>query len=114
MLSRGRYHAAMHHRVATLERRMPPNRRAAWRSFLTAYFAASEYDGHRAAIIDALTSDLPHYSFTGADGTLYAVGWWDRNHAPAVKVIRRGSRAADVEDFPPPTVRTYEGIAGDI
>lgn len=98
-------------RVARLEHR-PRSRRAEWRSFLTAYFANASYDSVRDELVAALCSDMPHYGFTGADGTLYSIGWWDRSHAPAMKVIRRGSRMED--GLPPPVVRTYEGVADDV
>lgn len=92
---------------------MPPNRRAVWRAYLAQCFADATYDAVRDELVAALCSDVPHYHFTGADGTLYAISWWDRDHAPAVKSIRRGSHG-DADGMPAPTIRTYPDVAGDV
>lgn len=88
----------MARRVKRLERALPSNPRAQWRAYLAQCFAGPEYAEHREAIIEALCSDMPQYSFTGYapdspdEYTGYCVSWWMRDKGD------------------PPLVRLYPGI----
>jgi hypothetical protein len=70
-------------RLERLERRQRVDRSAEWPAFLADYFAEPEYDGHREAIIAALTGEEPRYTFDtttdkGQEAT-YLIWWWSRD-----------------------------------
>lgn len=70
-------------RLAKLEAR-PRAQREHWREMLAGCFTAPQYAEHRAAIIEALCSENPAYSFVGpwperpGEQAYYHVSWWQR------------------------------------
>jgi hypothetical protein len=72
---------------------LQPARSAA--DYLAEYFAAPQYDGHRAAIIAALCGDEPRYRFRQQEEgdppdhpSSYQITWPDRSRPPLVIRIR--------------------------
>lgn len=86
------------------------------RAYLARYFASSRYEGHREAIVRALCSGFPQYSFQvesdpheGGRPTFYLVSWWNRGGGPYGKmiVLAGGAQLAAIAN--PPTVGVYSG-----
>ena|SRR5690242_8159587 len=75
-------------RVRHLERSIQPDLHAQRRAYLAQFFASSEYDGHREALLEALCSDAPcpRYEFYTAD-RYYLINWGVRHHPPLVYIL---------------------------
>lgn len=78
------WNTSLARRVRHLERTIQPDQKSQWRAYLERTFADPEYDEHRAALIEALLTDSPQYTFKSADYG-YVVSWWRRERlAPVV------------------------------
>lgn len=73
-------------RLRRLEILNPAVKREEWRAYLASCFAGERYEGHRAAIIEALTSDTPVYDFDRL-GIHHHIEWWNRGTPGAGPLI---------------------------